>query len=135
MLACGIWHGANWTFVIWGCLHGTYLIIENLFRHRTDRYFERLGSKTISGLYSTFQTCITFILVCFGWVFFRANSFNDALILLGNITKLNINYYTSAILARDINIFLKPFIFDGGLNQGNLLLSIVLIVFLLNIEA
>jgi len=135
MLACGIWHGANWTFVIWGCLHGTYLIIENQFRHRADGYFEKLSSKIISGFYYTFQTCATFVLVCFGWIFFRANSISDSLLLLGNITRLNITYYLSAFLARDINEFLKPFIFNGGLNQGNLLLSVLLIIFLLSAEA
>ena len=135
MFIIGIWHGANWTFVIWGLLHGNYLIIENHFGPRADRYFEKLGSKKISSLYGSFRTCLTFTLVCFGWVFFRARSISDALLLLGNIPNLNSVYYASAVRALDVNGFLKPFVFDGGLNQYNLLLSILLIIFLLASEA
>ena len=85
-------------------------------------------------MYYAFQTFMTFVLVCFGWIFFRANNISEAFLLLGNIAQLNIVYYVSAIWVHDPNKFLKPFIFNGGLNQGNLLLSILLIVFLLNIE-
>ena len=85
-------------------------------------------------MYYASQTFITFMLVCFGWVFFRANNLSEAFLLLENIAQLNITYYATAIWAHDANKFLKPFIFNGGLNQGNLLLSILLIVFLLNIE-
>ena len=134
MLVCGIWHGANWTFVIWGCLHGNYLAIENQFRPRIDKYFENFQLKIISKMYYASQTFMTFMLVCFGWVFFRANNLSEAFLLLGNGVQLNITYYATAIWAHDANKFLKPFIFNGGLNQGNLLLSILLIVFLLNIE-
>jgi len=135
MLVCGIWHGANWSFVIWGILHGCYLIIENYYRLRADSFVEKLGTKIISSLYQAFQTFITFILVCFGWVFFRANSINDAFLLLRNLTSLDIKEYMAALLAHDLNGFLKPFTFNGGLNQGDLLLSISLIGFLLGIEA
>jgi alginate O-acetyltransferase complex protein AlgI len=135
MLVIGIWHGANWTFIFWGFLHGSYLSFENLFRSRLDGYFGKIASKVVSSLYFSFQTGFTFILVCFGWVFFRANSIAEALLLLGNMTKLDIAYYGTAIFARDVNGFLKPFVFDGGLDQFNLLLSMLLIVFLLAGEA
>ena len=135
MLVCGIWHGSNWTFLIWGFLHGNYLAFENHFRPGLDRFIDNLGSRTLAGVYSVFQTCFTFLLICFGWVFFRANSVSDALILLGNLTKLGISTYTSAIGAHNLNGFFKPFIFDGGLNQGNLILSFVLIVFVLSMES
>jgi alginate O-acetyltransferase complex protein AlgI len=61
---CGLWHGANWTFVIWGLYHGLLLIIERAtgLRHRTGRGWAWLGRP------------VTFILVIFGWVIFRADT-------------------------------------------------------------
>lgn len=82
MLVSGIWHGANWTFVIWGVLHGMYLIIENSFKPPLDRFFENFHSKLVSGFYQSFQIGLTFILVCLGWVFFRADSIAHAISIL-----------------------------------------------------
>ncbi|MCB9034319.1 MAG: MBOAT family protein [Chitinophagales bacterium] len=70
-LISGLWHGANWTFVIWGALNGFYLIIESvLFKKR----------KT-----NALNLIITFILINFAWIFFRANSVNDAFTVIKDI--------------------------------------------------
>lgn len=78
-LLSGLWHGANWTFVCWGALHGFYIIIETVFRkyvfHHTVKEMPR---KTRSGVLSFLQMLLTFTLVCFAWVFFRANTLSDA---------------------------------------------------------
>jgi alginate O-acetyltransferase complex protein AlgI len=66
-LLSGFWHGAAWTFIFWGVYHGLLLVLERLFLLKV---YERLG-KIIPML-------ITFILVAFGWVFFRADTFNYA---------------------------------------------------------
>jgi alginate O-acetyltransferase complex protein AlgI len=79
MLVSGIWHGANWTFIIWGALHGIYLIIENYLKPPTDRFFENFHSRIISGFYRAFQIYFTFTLICFGWVFFRADNMTHAM--------------------------------------------------------
>jgi alginate O-acetyltransferase complex protein AlgI len=79
MLASGIWHGANWTFIIWGALHGIYLIIENYLKPPMDRFFENFHSRIISGFYRAFQIYFTFTLICFGWVFFRADNMTHAM--------------------------------------------------------
>lgn len=63
-LISGLWHGANWTFIIWGALHGFYLIIEALS-----------GARSRGGI---FNIILTFFLVNLAWVFFRANSLADA---------------------------------------------------------
>ncbi|WFB37457.1 MBOAT family protein [Kiritimatiellota bacterium B12222] len=65
---CGLWHGASWTFVIWGLLHGCFLIIERVLRHRVP--FKR--PRWFGYLY-------TLILVLCSWVFFRAESLPEAL--------------------------------------------------------
>ncbi|MEP1034893.1 MBOAT family O-acyltransferase [Ekhidna sp.] len=68
----GIWHGANWTFIAWGFLHGFYLLIETVF-----------SSKRIK-LPSLIRGIITFHLILLAWVFFRSNSIGDAVYILKN---------------------------------------------------
>jgi alginate O-acetyltransferase complex protein AlgI len=73
MLIGGLWHGAAWTFVVWGGLHGVYLIGERLLRTSIGhwRIFQ-------TGLAEIFLILFTNFLVCITWVFFRARSFEDA---------------------------------------------------------
>ncbi len=66
MLLGGIWHGAAWTFVVWGALHGSYLIVNHLFRDIGGRLPAPLG------------WALTFLAVIVGWVFFRAGSLPSA---------------------------------------------------------
>ncbi|HHH38949.1 MAG TPA: MBOAT family protein [Sedimenticola sp.] len=81
MLLGGLWHGAGWTFVIWGGLHGLYLMVNNLWRRiwrwRIDRWWSRGIARVV-----------TFLAVVVGWVFFRAESFGGALHLLRAMTNL-----------------------------------------------
>jgi D-alanyl-lipoteichoic acid acyltransferase DltB (MBOAT superfamily) len=77
MLIGGLWHGAGWTFVAWGGLHGIMLAINHLWRERTARNpaLERL-------LPVWFCWLLTFTAVVFAWVFFRASSFSGAVTLI-----------------------------------------------------
>ena len=77
MLLGGLWHGAGWNFVFWGFLHGTYLIGHRLLLKAYTWAGVKAGSATDRSL-SWLGWPFTFILVCFTWVFFRANSFPDA---------------------------------------------------------
>ena len=77
MLLGGLWHGANWTFVVWGALHGGWLAIERFVTSRILRrddanlgWAGRITTLTVVGL---------------AWVFFRANSVSDAITLLGGL--------------------------------------------------
>ncbi|PHS62297.1 MAG: membrane-bound O-acyltransferase family protein [Flavobacterium sp.] len=75
----GLWHGAAITFIIWGFIHGIIIVIEKAFSNynviiKRERFF--------SGL---FFTIFTFIIVCFAWIFFRANSFSDSIYIAQNI--------------------------------------------------
>lgn len=78
-LVSGIWHGANWTFVLWGTLHGCYQVIGNIFRRYiyTPKYTTVI-SKVIS-------TLLCFVVVAFAWIFFRANNVNDAFLIIEKI--------------------------------------------------
>jgi hypothetical protein len=86
MVLGGLWHGAAWTFVIWGTLHGLYLVVNHLWRaaahagHAVER-------ETIFGRGTA--RLITFLAVVGGWVFFRAASFTDALAILRGMAGQN----------------------------------------------
>ena len=75
MLLGGLWHGANWTFVVWGGLHGLYLSVERWLRGRFKSFTP--GRATLVGL-----AVLTFLLVNITWVFFRAKTFAGAGVIL-----------------------------------------------------
>jgi D-alanyl-lipoteichoic acid acyltransferase DltB (MBOAT superfamily) len=84
-LISGFWHGANWTFIIWGGLNGLYLVFGIIIaplRKRATRIFQLNKFSTIQ---SIIQIVITFSLTCIAWVFFRANSLKDALMIIKKI--------------------------------------------------
>jgi len=84
-LVSGLWHGAAWTFVLWGALHAVYQIIGTLTYKKRGALLSKIGLGEESTLVSAVRRVITFILVCIGWIFFRANSISDALLLFKNL--------------------------------------------------
>ena len=85
MLLGGLWHGAGWTFVIWGGLHGFYLMINHAWRNLKQRMGWGDG-----GRWSNLGAgALTFLAVVVGWVFFRADSFSSAVNLLQGMTGMN----------------------------------------------
>jgi D-alanyl-lipoteichoic acid acyltransferase DltB (MBOAT superfamily) len=85
MLLGGLWHGAGWTFVVWGALHGVYLIVNHAWRELVDR----LGLDRQQRAYRLFAFLCTFLAVVVGWVFFRATSFGAALRILEGMVGMN----------------------------------------------
>ena len=80
-LISGLWHGANWTFVIWGALNGIYLISEILVQKHL-----KIALKADFGKAGRLLRIIfTFILIDFSWIFFRANNLSDAFYVIKNI--------------------------------------------------
>jgi len=73
-LISGLWHGANWTYIIWGALHGFYLIFAMVSQGIRDRLVQIFGISKYPGLYRGLQLIITFMLVSFAWIFFRSKS-------------------------------------------------------------
>ncbi|MBC3919966.1 MBOAT family protein [Undibacterium sp. CY18W] len=80
MLLGGLWHGANWTFLVWGGLHGIFLMVNHLWREVVTRH---AVFKIVSPLTSNALSCmLTFVCVMFAWIFFRAENVSAALVLL-----------------------------------------------------
>jgi alginate O-acetyltransferase complex protein AlgI len=92
-LLSGLWHGAAWHFIVCGALHGAYLVAERMFAPLKDRgAFSRPHGATPGGeaLFPSFFMSLrmlrTFVLVSLAWVFFRADTVADALLILKRIT-------------------------------------------------
>lgn len=99
MVLGGLWHGANWTFVVWGGLHGLFLVINHGWRalaKRIGRGFDRPPS--LAG--RIMGTGLTFIAVVFAWVFFRADNLESALVVVKGMTLLGGISVPEAIAAR-----------------------------------
>jgi D-alanyl-lipoteichoic acid acyltransferase DltB (MBOAT superfamily) len=87
MLLGGLWHGAGWTFVAWGALHGLYLMINNAWLSIRKALGFEPGS---SGLWGRgLSQTVTFTAVVFAWVLFRAESFSGAQNILGGMAGFN----------------------------------------------
>jgi alginate O-acetyltransferase complex protein AlgI len=86
MLLGGLWHGANWTFVIWGWLHGMYIVINHIWHN--VRY--KIGLHAPAGKFEIFAgRAITFVAVVVAWIFFRATDVKSALAILNSMTGAN----------------------------------------------
>lgn len=80
MVLGGIWHGANWTFIVWGLIHGIALDV-----HKVWMIITKSNKKEPSVIGSIFSTIITFTFVSFCWIFFRADSISQAFMIIGRI--------------------------------------------------
>jgi alginate O-acetyltransferase complex protein AlgI len=85
MMLGGLWHGANWTFVLWGFFHGIVLILEHVLRS----FFQRVDQSAapIAPLWRGVQIFCMFHLTCLGWLFFRARSIGQIQELLKGLTR------------------------------------------------
>ena len=77
----GLWHGANWTFVVWGGLHGLYLVLSTGARPLRERLARLTGLAAHPALRRGVGVAGTFGLVAYAWIFFRANNLADALFI------------------------------------------------------
>lgn len=94
-LISGLWHGANWTFVVWGALHGFYLIFAIVTKKSRNKIGHQLGLHHYPRLSNFLQAFTVFVLVCFSWIFFRAGNISEAIYIIqqsiagiGNISQI-----------------------------------------------
>ncbi len=120
-LVSGLWHGAAWTYVIWGIIHGVYQIIGNLTIGARNRLIDRLGIDRSSPIVLWVRRVIVFGLVGFSWLFFRANSMGEAVTLLKT-------------LFTGWDVSLSDTLLRMGLNATNLLMCILSVATLIMID-
>lgn len=87
MLLGGLWHGAGWTFVLWGGLHGIYLVIHHAWQALRVRLGHDIARTQIAG--RIMGITLTFLAVVVGWVFFRAQTLDGALAILRAMIGMN----------------------------------------------
>ena len=87
MLLGGLWHGASLRFIVWGALHGVALAVHKLIME----LFPRAKGKEPNVVWKVFSVILTFHFVAFCWIFFRARSFDLALDIINNISKLEVD--------------------------------------------
>lgn len=120
-LLSGLWHGANWTFVIWGALHTLFILGYMFYQSKI-----KSTSTNMSILSKSMGWLLTFSIVSFAWIFFRANNFSEAIIIVKNIFTVN-TIHPFQLIVTDAS--------TGALFSAfNIALSVVMIGLLFSIE-
>ena len=92
-LVSGLWHGANWTFIVWGALHGFYIIFGLVTKDWRNKIANASGMIVhYPGLYRFINQCIVFVLVTFAWIFFRAENFHKAKAVIHKLFEFNYSF-------------------------------------------
>ncbi len=87
----GLWHGANWTFVIWGIIQGVYLCFDIIVRKRKKAITKFMRKHSMEYPLTIIRGLITFVMLCFGLIFFRAVTVNDAFSIIYKLVKFQID--------------------------------------------
>jgi len=84
-LISGLWHGARWNFLIWGALNGFFVLLSILTKGLRQNFIKAIGLARVPVIHRSLQLVITFSLVSFGWIFFRANNLKDAVYIVTHL--------------------------------------------------
>ena len=110
----GLWHGAQWAFVVWGLINGLYQIAGELLRPVRDRLVRLLGMNRESFSHKLLNVLVTFVLIDISWVFFRAKDITTAF-----------EIFRSMLTAKNIYILFNDALFTLGLDWKNFLVMIL----------
>ena len=122
----GLWHGADWTFAIWGALNGLFLVLEDMLRPLGSRLSGLLKLKPSAISNKAIKGIVTFILVDFTWIFFRSETLSDALAILFSLKDFP--------RLQNINILFGDGLYDCGLDAKNFHLMLLMIAVLLIVD-
>lgn len=103
-LVSGLWHGANWTFLIWGALNGFYLIFAIITKDARSALTKAIGLDRLPVLNHFLQIATTIVLCAFAWIFFRANTVADAFQVIRKI------FAEQGSLFKDNDVFIYSFL-------------------------
>jgi alginate O-acetyltransferase complex protein AlgI len=131
MLLGGLWHGAGWTFVFWGGLHGIYLMINHQWRSFRKSLGHDLNKD--GWLLRGIGWFVTFIAVVFSWVLFRANSLKSALAIIGSMIGVNgialPEFFESNLgFLRNLGISFDGFTVNVGISQRYAVFGIAILL-------
>ena len=84
-LISGLWHGANWTFLIWGGLHATFLAVSLATKSYRTQFIKAIGLNRFPRVLTGLRVLVVFNLVAYAWIFFRANNFSEALYIASHV--------------------------------------------------
>lgn len=115
-LVSGIWHGANWTFILWGVMHGMASVATRILKKQIDRW------------HPIFSWACTFLFLNITWVFFRADSISQAIMFLKQITNWQINSDAGMIMSSLISSGLKKGLVALGIGNYSYLLGILFLI-------
>jgi alginate O-acetyltransferase complex protein AlgI len=122
MFLGGLWHGADWTFVLWGMIHAVFLVGSYTTKKIRKRFTKRIGLKKFPNFHRRLSTFITFCMVSFAWIFFRANSIEDAFYVCSHLHVGTFDFITDIVgkLVSQFNIGpLKTMIVSYGFSLYN----------------
>ncbi len=127
-LLSGLWHGASWTFVLWGGIHGVAQVIENRIKEAIK--LDREKEKNLPGPVKLMLTILTFCIVSYAWMFFRANSISEAFYIVRSMfTDLDLQGAMTQMTMSDKSVIktsaaiLLLLVFDHFNGKGDLLLK------------
>jgi D-alanyl-lipoteichoic acid acyltransferase DltB (MBOAT superfamily) len=108
----GLWHGANWTYIIWGALNGFYLVFAIISKNYRDKFNHFVGLSKLPKLNHFIQVFVTFTLACFAWIFFRANNVHDAFSIIQKLVEMKGTLFidNSTMIYGAIGIFILFFV-------------------------
>ncbi len=109
-LVSGFWHGANWTYIVWGCLNAVYML-PGLFWHRVP------GQKPLPFFKLFTKSLLTFILICFSWIFFRSATVSDALEFIKIMVTWDYSVFTWPPIKSYLPIVLAYLLLFDGLSR------------------
>ena len=81
----GLWHGANWTFIVWGGLHGAYLVFSIITKRIREAIAKFIRLDRSPALLDIWKVFVTFHLALFAWIFFRANNLGESFLIIQKI--------------------------------------------------
>lgn len=122
-IASGLWHGANWTFFIWGILNGLFLVMGNILANPRERIAQKVGLSGHPEVQGVLRRIGVYCLYAFTMIFFASDTVGKALqVIAGIFTRFSI----MAVLSGEL--------FSLGLGKINLAISIILVIFVLIID-
>ena len=119
----GFWHGAQWSYVIWGGLNGVFIVLSEIFTPAKNWVKKKTGWKENAASNKVLQAIITFCLVDFTWIFFRAPGTKDAIKMIQSIFSV-----------KNIEIFFDNSLYGLGLDRRNFIFMILSIIVLIIVD-